>query len=75
MGTARASIPIPREMPFRSPSRDKGVYFPAAGLGPTSEVGHLRPNWAGRVMSGLPSLATELRTSLMVRFVPQAVIA
>src|SRR5450631_2232473 len=35
-----------------------------------SAVGHSRPNWAMRAMSGLPPLATELRTSLEVRFVP-----
>ena len=31
--------------------------------------GHLRPNWAFGAMSGLPALATELRTSLVVQFV------
>jgi hypothetical protein len=35
-----------------------------------SGLGHSRPNWAMRAMSGLPPLATELRTSLEVRFVP-----
>ena len=34
--------------------------------------GHSRPNWAVRVMSGLPPLATVERTSLEVRFVPEA---
>ena len=32
--------------------------------------GHSRPKWSVRAMSGLPPLATELRTSLVVRFVP-----
>ena len=35
-----------------------------------SEVGQSRPNWAVRAMSGLPPIATELRTSREVRFVP-----
>ena len=35
-----------------------------------SQLGHSRPNWAIRTMSGLLPLATELRTSLEVRFVP-----
>jgi hypothetical protein len=30
--------------------------------------------WALRAMSALPPLATELRTSLVVRFVPNSVI-
>jgi hypothetical protein len=34
--------------------------------------GHSRPNWAVGAMSGLPPVATELRTSLVVRFVPIA---
>jgi hypothetical protein len=29
-----------------------------------SALGHLRPNWTVRAMSGLRSIATELRTSL-----------
>ena len=29
-----------------------------------SKKGHSRPNWAVRAMSGLPPIATELRTSL-----------
>lgn len=33
-------------------------------------LGHLRPNWTLRAMSGLPPIATELRTALAVRFVP-----
>jgi hypothetical protein len=33
------------------------------------------PNWAVRAMSGLPPLATERRTSLVVRFVPNSDIA
>jgi hypothetical protein len=36
----------------------------------TSVAGQSRPNWAARVMSGLAPSATELRTSLVVRFVP-----
>jgi hypothetical protein len=39
-----------------------------------SELGHSLPNWAVRAMSGLPPIATELRTSLEVRLVPTAVI-
>ena len=35
-----------------------------------SESGQSPPNWAARAMSGFPPLATELRTSLVVRFVP-----
>jgi hypothetical protein len=35
-----------------------------------SHLGQSRPNWAVRAMSGLSPLATELRTSLVVRFVP-----
>jgi hypothetical protein len=31
--------------------------------------GQTRPNWAVRAMSALPPIATELRTSLEVRFV------
>jgi hypothetical protein len=38
----------------------------------TVEKGHSRPNWAMRAMSGLPPLATELRTSRHVRDVPEA---
>jgi len=38
----------------------------------SARVGHSRPNRAVRAMSGLPPPATELRTSLMVRFVPTA---
>jgi hypothetical protein len=34
--------------------------------GATSVVGHSRPNWAVRAMSGLPPLATTERTSLEV---------
>jgi hypothetical protein len=34
-----------------------------------SHMGQSRPNWAFRAMSGLPPIATELRTSLVVRFV------
>jgi hypothetical protein len=36
-----------------------------------SAPGHSRPNWAIRLMSGLLLIATELRTSLEVRFVPE----
>src|ERR1700694_2957468 len=35
-----------------------------------SQVGQSRPNWAFRAMSVSPPSATELRTSLVVRFVP-----
>ena len=35
-----------------------------------SRMGHSLPKWAYPAMSGLPSIATELRTSLEVRFVP-----
>jgi hypothetical protein len=35
-----------------------------------SKIGHSRPNWAVRAMFGFPPIATELRTSLVVRFVP-----
>ena len=37
-----------------------------------SHLGHSRPKWAVRAMSGSPPIATELRTSLEVRFVPRA---
>jgi hypothetical protein len=33
------------------------------------------PKWAVRTMSGLPPLATELRTSLVVRLVPNPEVA
>jgi len=36
---------------------------------PISEVGHPRLKWAVRALSGLPWLATELRTSKDVRSV------
>jgi hypothetical protein len=36
----------------------------------TSASGQTLPKWAVNAMSGLPPIATELRTSLMVRFVP-----
>ena len=45
-----------------------GVKFP----GPTR---HSRPKWAVRTMSGLPPIATVLRTSLVVRFVPKHKVA
>jgi hypothetical protein len=35
-----------------------------------SQLGQSRSNWAARVMSGLPPLATELRTSPEARLVP-----
>jgi hypothetical protein len=35
-----------------------------------SEVGQSLPKWAARRMSAFPPIATELRTSLEVRFVP-----
>ena len=34
--------------------------------------GHSRPNWAVSTMSAFLPIATELRTSLEVRFVPNA---
>jgi hypothetical protein len=37
-----------------------------------SKVGHSRPNSAVRATSGLPPIATELRTSRIGSFVPQA---
>ena len=37
-----------------------------------SQMGHLRPNWTVRAMSAFLPLATELRTLLEVRFVPNA---
>jgi hypothetical protein len=43
---------------------------PAIPVSPMSGWGHSRPKWAVYAMSGLPPLATELRTSLLVRFVP-----
>src|SRR5882724_10990720 len=48
------------------------AYWTAVRLGPMSEMGHFRPKHVLCVMSGLPPLATELRTSLVVRFVPRA---
>src|SRR3977135_2077899 len=38
----------------------------------TSGSGQSRQNWAVRVMSAFAPMATELRTSLIVRFVPSA---
>jgi hypothetical protein len=38
--------------------------------GSMSQLDHSRPNWVACLMSGLPPIATELRTSLEVRFVP-----
>src|ERR1700716_160900 len=38
---------------------------------PRSEVGQSRPNWAVRAMSGLPPIATGLRTSRIGCFVPK----
>jgi hypothetical protein len=35
-----------------------------------SVLGHSRPNWPVRAMSGFPPLATDLQTSVVVRFVP-----
>ncbi len=40
------------------------------GLALCPVLSQSRPKWAVRTMSGLPPLATELRTSLVVRFVP-----
>jgi hypothetical protein len=36
-----------------------------------ADMGHSRPNWTVRVMSAFLPLATELRTLLVVRFVPK----
>src|SRR5207244_7006491 len=36
-----------------------------------SAMGHSRPNWTVCAMSGLPPVATELRTSRIGSFVPQ----
>jgi hypothetical protein len=35
-------------------------------------MGQLLPKWAFLAVSAFPPIATELRTSLEVRFVPQA---
>jgi hypothetical protein len=35
-----------------------------------AERDHSQRNWAARATSGLPPLATELRTSQVIRFVP-----
>jgi hypothetical protein len=40
-----------------------------------SASGHSLPKWAVRAMSGLPPIATELRTSLEVRSVPISEVA
>jgi hypothetical protein len=40
-----------------------------------SHLGQSLPKWAVRTMSGLPPLATELRTSLVVRLVPTHEVA
>ena len=37
-------------------------------------MGQSRPNWAVRATSGLPPIATELRTSRIGSFVPRAAI-
>ena len=42
---------------------------------PTSEMGHSRRFYDVRAMSGLPPIATELRTSLEVWFVPLAAVS
>jgi hypothetical protein len=42
---------------------------------PTAALGQSRPKWAFRAMSGLPPIATELRTSWEVRLVPIGDIA
>jgi hypothetical protein len=39
-------------------------------VGQMSELGHSLPKSTVRVTSALPPIATELRTSLVVRFVP-----
>jgi hypothetical protein len=36
--------------------------------------GSIAPKWAVRAMSGLLPLATELRTSLVDRFVPEVIV-
>src|SRR5450759_5107172 len=40
-----------------------------------SGSGQSQPNWAARAMSGLPPIATVLRTSQVVRFVPDSEVA
>jgi hypothetical protein len=40
-----------------------------------AERDHSQRNWAARATSGLPPLATELRTSQVVRFVPTHKVA
>ena len=42
--------------------------------GPTFSGSYLRPKWPARVMSGLPPIATELRTSPEVRFVQKTTL-
>ena len=43
---------------------------PLAPHGRTIHLGQSRPNWAVLAMSGLRPIATNLRTWLVVRFVP-----
>jgi len=40
-----------------------------------SALGQSRPKWAIRTMSGSPPLATGMRISLLVRFVPNSEVA
>ena len=40
-----------------------------------SELGHFQPNWAVRVMSAFPPIATDLRTSRIGSFVPGTEVA
>jgi hypothetical protein len=40
-----------------------------------AERDHSQRNWAARATSGLPPLATELRTSQVIRFVPNPEVA
>lgn len=44
--------------------------FESLGRDGLPSSGHSRRKWAVRAMFGLPPMATELRTSLAVRFVP-----
>jgi hypothetical protein len=53
-----------------SPAETSGFFFAIIRANQARSPGQLRPKWTARAMSGLPPLATELRTSLVVRFVP-----
>src|ERR1700675_3432724 len=73
MLTTHHEVAPPREQATRLSSVD-GILMPSAlavrsGLMP--QLGQSRPNGAVGTMSGLLPLATELRTSMVVRFVPR----